>query len=117
MLCKHIVASLDFYISHWWGQGFLLFTLLVSDKRVNYASKLLGIQCLLIATSFVLPLIVAVGEIDFAWLISFLVFLPVCYGALGYLYCRAAITGSSLKYNRLQRCGDKSLFTENKYGK
>ena len=79
-------------------QGLLLFTLLVSDKRVNYASKLLGIQCLFIATTLVLPLIVAAGESKFAWLIGFLVFLPACYAALTYLYCRVAITGSSLKY-------------------
>jgi len=78
-------------------QGFLLFTLLVSDKRVNYASKLLGLQCLLIAATFVLPLIVAAGESKLAWLIGFLVFLPACSGALIYLYCRTAITGSSLK--------------------
>ena len=78
-------------------QGFLLFTLLVSDKRINYASKLLGLQCLLIATAFALPLIVAAGESKFAWLISFLVFLPACSGALTYLYCRVAITGMPLK--------------------
>jgi len=78
-------------------QGFLLFTLLVSDKRVNYASKLLAIQCLFIATTFVLPLIVAAGESKFAWLISFLLFLPASFGALIYLYCRTAITGSPLK--------------------
>lgn len=79
-------------------QGFLLFALLVSDKRVNYASKLLGIQCLLLATTFALPLIVEAGKSNLAWLISFLLFLPACYGALTYLYCRTAITGSSLKY-------------------
>lgn len=78
-------------------QGFLLFTLLVSDKRVNYASKLLGIQCLFIATTFALPLIVDAGKSNLAWLISFLLFLPACYGALTYLYCRTAITGSALK--------------------
>ncbi|WP_417446220.1 helix-turn-helix domain-containing protein [Kangiella sp.] len=78
-------------------QGFLLFTLLVSDKRVNYASKLLGILCLFLATTFALPLIVATGESQFAWLIGFLVFLPASYGALTYLYCRTAITGSALK--------------------
>lgn len=79
-------------------QGFLLFTLLVSDKRVNYASKLLGLQCLFIAFTFMLPLIVAAGESHFSWLIGFFLFLPACYGALIYLYCRTAITGSSLKY-------------------
>jgi len=78
-------------------QGFLLFMLLVSDKRVNYASKLLGLQCLFIATTFVLPLIVAAGEGKFSWLIGFFVFLPACYGALMYSYCRVAITGSALK--------------------
>lgn len=78
-------------------QGFLLFTLLVSDKRVNYASKLLGILCLFLATTFVLPLIVAAGDSQFAWLIGFLVFLPASSGALTYLYCRTAITGSALK--------------------
>ncbi|MGX5913869.1 helix-turn-helix domain-containing protein [Aliidiomarina sp. Khilg15.8] len=78
-------------------QGLLLFALLVSDKRVNYASKLLGIQCLFIAATFLLPLIVAAGESPFASLIGFLVFLPASSGALTYLYCRTAITGSSLK--------------------
>lgn len=78
-------------------QGFILFALLVSDSRVNYASKLLGIQCLFLSTTFVLPLMVDVGESNFDWLIGFLVFLPACYGACTYLYCRAAITGSPLK--------------------
>lgn len=77
-------------------QGLVLFALLVSDRRVTYASKLLGIQCLLIATTFMLPLIVAAGPGPFAWLVGFLVFLPACYGALTYLYCRTAITGSAL---------------------
>lgn len=79
-------------------QGFLLFTLLVSDKRVNYASKLLGIQCLLLTTTFVLPLVVETGISNFTWLISVFLFLPASYGALLYLYSRTAITGSSLKY-------------------
>jgi len=79
-------------------QGFLLFMLLMSDKRVNYASKLLGIQCLLIATIFVNPLIADSGDNKFTWLIGLLLFLPACNGALVYLYCRTAITGTSLKY-------------------
>ncbi|WP_169931479.1 hypothetical protein [Pseudidiomarina aestuarii] len=59
-------------------QGALLFALLVSDMRVNYASKLLGVLCLLIATALVLPLIVASGDGPLAWLIGFLCFcLPV----------------------------------------
>ncbi len=78
-------------------QGFLLFMLLVSDKRVNYASKILGIQCLLIATSFSLPLIVETESSSFTWLIGPLVFLPACYGGLTYLYCRTAITGLPLR--------------------
>lgn len=78
-------------------QGVLLFVLLVTDKRLSYASRLLGIQCLLIATTFMLPLIVAAGDSQFTWLIGFLVFLPACYGGLTYLYCRSAITGSRLQ--------------------
>lgn len=78
-------------------QGFLLFVLLVSDKRVNYASKILGIQCLFIATTFALPLIVEAENRSFGWLIAPLVFLPACYGGLTYLYCRTAITGVPLK--------------------
>lgn len=79
-------------------QGFLLFTLLISDKRVTYASKILGVQCLFISSTFVLPLIVAAGESNFSWSISWLVFLPACYGALTYLYCRAAIADSRLRF-------------------
>jgi AraC-like DNA-binding protein len=78
-------------------QGLVLSVLLMSDKRVNYASKLLGIQCLFISTTFALPLIVDAGDSLFSWLIGPLVFLPACYGALIYLYCRTAITGSPLK--------------------
>ena len=79
-------------------QGILLFVLLVSNKRVNHASKLLGLQCLFIATTLALPIIVAAGDSYFSWLIGFLLFLPACYGALMYLYCRTAITDSPLKY-------------------
>jgi len=82
-------------------QGFLLFALLISDKRVNYASKLLGIQCLLIATSFILPLIVEAGNGLFTWLIGFLVFLPACYGGLAYLYYRTAMTGLPMRRSDL----------------
>ncbi|NVJ59844.1 MAG: AraC family transcriptional regulator [Gammaproteobacteria bacterium] len=82
-------------------QGFLLFTLLISDKRVNYASKLLGLLCLFIATTFVLPLIVAAEESSFDWLIGFVLFLPASYGALIYLYCRTAISGLPLKLHDL----------------
>jgi len=78
-------------------QGVLLFALLISDKRVNYASKLLGIYCLLLAVNLTLPLIVAAGETIFTPTIGFLLFLPACYGALSYLYCRSAMTGSPLK--------------------
>lgn len=78
-------------------QGFVLFILLVTDKRVNYASKLLGVQCLFIASTFALPLIVEAGNGPLAWLIGFLVFLPACFGGLTYLYCRTAITGLPLK--------------------
>ncbi|GAA6137449.1 hypothetical protein NBRC116583_11960 [Arenicella sp. 4NH20-0111] len=78
-------------------QGFLLFVLLVSDKRVNYASKILGVQCLFIATTFSLPLIVEAENSYFTWLIAPLVFLPACYGGLTYLYCRTALTGLPLK--------------------
>ncbi|NVK21526.1 MAG: AraC family transcriptional regulator [Kangiellaceae bacterium] len=78
-------------------QGLVLFALLVSDQRVNYASKLLGVMCLFIASSFALPLIVEAGNGPLAWLIAPLVFLPACYGGLTYLYCSSAITGSKLK--------------------
>lgn len=82
-------------------QGLVLFVLLISDKRVNYASKLLGILCLMIASSFALPLIVEAGNGPLAWLIAPLVFLPACYGGLTYLYSRTAITGSPLKITDL----------------
>jgi len=82
-------------------QGFILFALLISDKRVNYASRLLGIQCLFLSSTFALPLIVESGLGPFAWLIGPLVFLPACYGGLTYLYCRTAITGSPLNYSDL----------------
>ncbi len=78
-------------------QGLVLFVLLISDKRVNYASKLLGVFCLMIASTFALPLIFDAGNGPLAWLIAPMVFLPACYGGVTYLYCRTAITGSPLK--------------------
>jgi len=78
-------------------QGFLLFILLVTDERVNQASKILGFYCLFLTTTFMLPLIVAAGESNYTWLIGILVFLPACYGALIYLYCQTAITHLPLK--------------------
>ncbi len=77
-------------------QGLLLFTLLVSDKRVNYAGKLLGFYCLALASTLILPLIVVAENTAFTGVIGFLLFLPSCYGGLSYLYCRSAITGSAL---------------------
>lgn len=77
-------------------QGLVLSILLLTDKRVNYASKILGIQCLLIATTFFLPIIVDAGQGGFGWLIGVLVFLPSCYGGITYLYCRTSLTGLSL---------------------
>jgi len=76
--------------------GLMLFALLLSDKRVNYASKILGVQCLFIASTFALPLIVETESNYLIWLIAPLVFLPACYGSLSYLYCRTAITGMPL---------------------
>jgi AraC-like DNA-binding protein len=78
-------------------QGFLLFALLVSDKRVNYASKLLGVYCLFLASTLLLPLIVVSGEVSVTWLIGFLLFLPASYGSISYLYCRSAMTGEPLQ--------------------
>ena len=78
-------------------QGFLLFALLVSDKRVNYASKLLGVYCLFLAATLLFPLIVVAGDSGLSWLIGVLIFLPAGYGALSYLYCRTAMTAAPLK--------------------
>lgn len=78
-------------------QGLLLFALLTTDRRVNSAGKILGVQCLLIATIFFLPMIVAEGDTAFAWLIGPVLFLPTCSGGLMYLYCRTALTNSGLR--------------------
>lgn len=79
-------------------QGLLLFILLVTDKRVNYASKILGFQCLLLAITFVLPIVVADVDNPFVTLLGWLIFLPASYGALTYLYCRCAMMGSALRW-------------------
>ncbi|GHA21615.1 hypothetical protein GCM10008090_34420 [Arenicella chitinivorans] len=78
-------------------QGLLLFTLLITDRRVNSAGKILAVQCLLIATIFFLPMIVFAGNSAFSWLIGVLLFLPACSGGLTYLYCRTALTDSGLR--------------------
>ena len=78
-------------------QGFLLFGLLVSDRRMTTASRILGLICLVIALIFAVPFILAnVDNPIIGWAIGPVFFLPVTLGPLGYLYCRSALLGAPL---------------------
>ena len=78
-------------------QGLLLFGLLVSDRRMTTASRILGLICLVIALIFAVPFILAnVGNPIIGWAIGPVFFLPVTLGPLGYLYCRSSLLGAPL---------------------
>lgn len=78
-------------------QGLLLFTLLISDRRMTTASRILGLICLVIALTFSVPFILMnLGNGWMAWTLGPVFFLPVALGPLGYLYCRSALLGTRL---------------------
>jgi len=73
-------------------QGITLFILLVTDSRVTAASKVLGLCCLFLGLTFILPYITSgltpeVLNPMAAWMFFF----PVIYGPLIYLYCRKIV--------------------------
>jgi AraC-like DNA-binding protein len=73
-------------------QGLLLAGLLIFNPKTTTASRLLGTLCLLLAFNFLGSFIYLEREINiFSPLIGFHAFLPTCFGALLYLYCRHAI--------------------------
>ncbi|NQZ88292.1 MAG: AraC family transcriptional regulator [Colwellia sp.] len=73
-------------------QGLLLAALLIFGAKTSTASRILGTLCLLLALSFLGPFIYLQREINvLSPLIGFHAFLPACFGALLYLYCRHAI--------------------------
>ncbi|MFT6975624.1 MAG: AraC-like DNA-binding protein [Bermanella sp.] len=73
-------------------QGLLLAGLLISSAKTSTASRILGTLCLLLAFNFLGPFIYLQREINIlSPLIGFHAFLPACFGALLYLYCRHAI--------------------------
>jgi AraC-like DNA-binding protein len=73
-------------------QGLLLAGLLIFGSKISTASRILGTLCLLLAFNFLGPFIYLQLEINvLSPLIGFHAFLPACFGALLYLYCRHAI--------------------------
>jgi len=77
-------------------QGLLLAGLLTFGTKTSTASRILGIFCLLLAFNFLGPFIYLQREINvLSPLIGFHAFLPACFGALLYLYCRHAIIDRS----------------------
>ena len=79
-------------------QGVLLFALLVADRRVATAGKLLGVHCLLVALILLFPFLLFRNEPGaFSWAVGWLFYVPVCLGPLFYLYCRTAIVDRPLR--------------------
>lgn len=73
-------------------QGFVLFVLLITDRRVSQASRLVGMICLVLAVMFCTSLALTSnpqGRINAA--IGVLFYLPATLGGLIYLYCRNAL--------------------------
>jgi len=83
-------------------QGCLLFCLLTFDSRVNNASRVLGVYCLLVGLYLLLPFITTPSEPNAAsWLASWMFFIPACFGPLHYLYSKKAILDKPLIMNDL----------------
>lgn len=79
-------------------QGLVLSALLILDRRMTPASRILGVICLLVALTFLVPfLLVNRDSGPIAAMIGPLFFLPVALGPLGYIYCRTALLGTSLE--------------------
>jgi AraC-like DNA-binding protein len=73
-------------------QGLLLAALLIFGAKTSTASRILGTLCLFLALRFLGPFIYLDKELNiFSPLIGFHVFLPACFGALLYSYCRHAL--------------------------
>lgn len=81
-------------------QGVLLFALLIADRRVATAGKLLGVHCLLVAVILLFPFLLYSDEPGpLTWAIGWLFYVPVCLGPLFYLYCRTAIVDRPLRFS------------------
>jgi AraC-like DNA-binding protein len=80
-------------------QGLLLASLLIFDRTLSNASRILGAWCLFLALSFLGPFITIDGQLNvFSPLIGLSFFLPASYGAFIYLYCRHAILDRPLAW-------------------
>lgn len=78
-------------------QGLLLSGLLIADRRMTNASRILGCICFLIALIFLIPFIlINIENRAISWAIGLVFFLPVAISPLGYLYCRSAILKAPL---------------------
>lgn len=78
-------------------QGLLLSALLIGDKRMTTASRILGGVCFIIAVIFLTPfLFQKVDNSAIKAIFGIVFFLPVALGPLGYLYCRSVILGEGL---------------------
>lgn len=79
-------------------QGLFLSVLLITDRRVTTASRILGLICLIVALTFSIPFMaINPGNGMKAWALGPVFFLPVALGPLGYLYCRSALLGTRLR--------------------
>ncbi|MBO1254818.1 AraC family transcriptional regulator [Alteromonas sp. 5E99-2] len=88
------LISIPFQYLHVIGtfQGILLAFMLILDRRVTNAGRILGIWCLFMAFYFCSPLVIVhSGDTIFASLVGWGYFIPASFGAFLYLYCRSAI--------------------------
>ncbi len=77
-------------------QGCLLFALLAFDSRLSTASRVLGVQCLLMASVFILPFLLRSESLPLLWIAGWVFYFPASSGALAYLYCRTALLDKTL---------------------
>jgi AraC-like DNA-binding protein len=79
-------------------QGCLLFILLLFDTRLNTASRVLGVLCLLMASVLLMPFLLLAEPGPLQRVVGWLFYLPAAAGALAYLYCRSALLGQPLRH-------------------
>ena len=83
-------------------QGFLLFGLLVTDRRVMQASRLAGVICLVLSLMFCLSFVLTYGTNGpSVFATGWLFYLPASLGGLGYLYCRNVMLDRRLVWRDL----------------
>ena len=83
-------------------EGFLLSVLLLFTPNISYASRILGVWCVLLAVGLLSEVIIHGEEVKpIELLLAATGFFPASFGALLYLYCRHSVLDDGFKPQEL----------------